>query len=92
VSDHIYEDRKKLTFTLPLMKWMRTPKWRRRIEDTLFSTTCRQRGWLIPGEVERLCRDYFTSNVETKRGWALSQRVWMLYILEAWAQKQDATR
>jgi len=92
VPDHIYEDRKKLTFTLPLMKWMRTPKWRSRIEDTLFSTTCRQRGWLIPGEVERLCRDYFTSNVETKRGWALSQRVWMLYILEAWAKKQDASR
>jgi asparagine synthase (glutamine-hydrolysing) len=92
VPDHIYEDRKKLTFTLPLMKWMRTPKWSARIEDTLHSTACRQRGWLIPREVERLCQDYFTSTLETKRGWALSQRVWMLYILEAWAQKQEASR
>lgn len=88
LPEHIYEDRQKKTFTLPLMKWMRTPKWRTRIEDTLHSTTCRQRGWLVPREVEKLCADYFTSNIDTKRGWALSQRVWLMYVLEAWAQKQ----
>ncbi len=87
---HIYADRQKKTFTLPLMKWMRTPRWRQRIEDTLFSSTCRQRGWLVRREAERLCRDYFQSSVETKRGWQLSQRVWVMYVLEAWAQKQRA--
>lgn len=84
---HIYDDRQKKTFTLPLMKWMRTPRWRARIEDTLYSTACRQRGWLQPREVERLCSAYFSSSVETKRGWSLSQRVWVMYVLEAWAQK-----
>jgi asparagine synthase (glutamine-hydrolysing) len=82
---HIYADRQKKTFTLPLMKWMRTPKWRQRIEDTLFSTSCQQRGWLVRKEVERLCQDYFQSSVETKRAWQLSQRVWVMYVLEAWA-------
>lgn len=64
---------------------MRTPKWRQRIEDTLFSTSCQQRGWLVRKEVERLCQDYFQSSVETKRAWQLSQRVWVMYVLEAWA-------
>lgn len=84
---HIYEDRQKKTFTLPLMKWMRTPSWRARIEGTLYSAACRQRGWLRPGEVEKVCRDYFSSSVETKRAWSLSQRVWVMYVLEAWALK-----
>jgi len=84
---HIYEDRQKKTFTLPLMKWMRTPSWRARIEGTLYSSACRQRGWLQPQEVEKTCRDYFSSSVETKRAWSLSQRVWVMYVLEAWAQK-----
>lgn len=87
LPSHIYDDRQKKTFTLPLMKWMRTPRWRARIEDTLYSTACRQRGWLQPREVERLCSAYFSSSVETKRGWSLSQRVWVMYVLEAWAQK-----
>ncbi|GEP44596.1 asparagine synthase (glutamine-hydrolyzing) [Brevifollis gellanilyticus] len=84
---HIYDDKQKKTFTLPLMKWMRTPAWRARIEDTLYSTACRQRGWLQPREVEKLCAAYFNSSVETKRGWSLSQRVWVMYVLEAWASK-----
>ncbi len=84
---HIYDDKQKKTFTLPLMKWMRTPKWRARIEDTLYSAACRQRGWLQPREVEKICGAYFNSSVETKRGWSLSQRVWVMYVLEAWAQK-----
>lgn len=91
LPEHIYADRSKKTFTLPLMKWMRTPKWRQRIEDTLFSSTCRQRGWLAPRQVERVCRDYFDSSVDAKHGWQLSQRVWMLYVLEAWAEKQKAS-
>ena len=87
---HIRVDRVKKTFTLPLMKWMRTPAWRRRIEGTLFSQACRQRGWLRPAVVERHCRDYFNSGLESKAGWLLSQRVWTMYVLEAWALQQEA--
>jgi asparagine synthase (glutamine-hydrolysing) len=84
---HIYEDKKKKTFTLPLMKWMRLPRWRERILDTLNARECRQRGWLDAKTVEKTCAAYFSSSLETKRGWALSQRVWMLYVLEAWARQ-----
>lgn len=82
----IYEDRQKKTFTLPLMKWMRQPQWRERIEDTLRSTACRNRGWIDATHAERAMDRYFRSAVETKAGWKLSQTVWMLFVLESWAR------
>jgi len=83
----IYDDRKKKTFTLPLMKWMRLPKWQARIRDTLGSKQCRERGWVDAKVMAPICENYFASNLESKAAWPLSQRVWMLYVLEEWARR-----
>ena len=86
LPDWIVEDRQKKTFTLPLMKWLREPVWRDRLQDTLTSTKCRDRGWLAPAAVDKHLGEYFASGEESKRGWSLSQRVWQMFVLESWAR------
>lgn len=89
----IYDDRQKKTFTLPLMKWMRLPKWQERIRDTLDSRRCRDRGWVNETQKREICEKYFSSSLESTSAWPLSQRVWMLYVLEEWARRNyDETR
>lgn len=83
----IYDDRQKKTFTLPLMKWMRLPKWQQRIRDTLESRPSRERGLFDAAQVSRMCDDYFSSKLESKAAWLLSQRVWHLYVFEEWARR-----
>jgi asparagine synthase (glutamine-hydrolysing) len=83
----IYEDRRKMTFTLPLMKWMRQPAWQARIRDSLSAQRCRERGLVDARETARMCNAYFSSTLDTKAAWPLSQRVWMLYVLEEWARR-----
>lgn len=83
----IVQDRKKKGFTLPLMKWMRQPRWQERIRDTLSSQVCRDRQWLQPQVVRRLCDDYFNGRSSSTAVWAQSQRVWLLYVLEEWARR-----
>ncbi|MBL9129974.1 MAG: asparagine synthase (glutamine-hydrolyzing) [Verrucomicrobiaceae bacterium] len=83
----IYEDRQKKTFTLPLMKWMRTPQWQARIRETLSSQRCRERGLIDASETSKMCDAYFSSRLDSKAAWPLSQRVWMLYVLEEWARR-----
>ncbi len=89
----IYDDRQKKTFTLPLMKWMRLPKWQERIRDTLGSQRFRDRGWVEEGQKREICDQYFGGSLDSKAAWPLSQRVWMLYVLEEWARRHyDETR
>ncbi len=83
----IYDDKAKKTFTLPLMKWMRLPRWRERILDTLGSQACRDRDLVDPARSEKLLHAYFSSQNDSKQVWHLSQPVWMLYLLEEWARR-----
>jgi|GEM_PF-390369 len=85
LPEWIYDDRQKKTFTLPLMKWLRTPVWDARVMDTLTSQRCRDRGWLRPEAVERHLKAYRSANVDSKAGWKLSQTVWLMFVLESWA-------
>ena len=87
LPEWIVNDRKKKTFTLPLMKWMRHPRWRDRIHDTLRAQACRERGWIDPVAAERVLARYEKCTVNTKAAWSLSQAVWQLFVLEAWAQR-----
>ena len=82
----ILDDHKKKTFTLPLMKWLRTPKWNERVRDILGSTACRERGWFDVDEARRLLAVYDASDAEGRQGWVVSQRVWLCFVLESWAQ------
>lgn len=87
----IYDDRQKKTFTLPMMKWLRETCWRDRLRDTLSPEAVRRRGWLRPAAVERALRDFENSTTETKAGWRLSQLVWQIFVLEAWAARKHDT-
>lgn len=87
LPEWIASDTKKKTFTLPLMKWMRHPRWQQRIRDTLGSERCRSRGWINPAETARLVKRYFASSGSDKSSFSLSQPVWMLFVLESWAQR-----
>ena len=80
-------DARKKTFTLPLMKWMALPVWRERILDTLGSTACRERGWVDSNQAIGKAEAFFRDSEGSKRSWHLSQAVWMLFVLESWAQR-----
>lgn len=82
LPDWINDDKQKKTFTLPLMKWMRQPQWQQRIRDTLAAARV-----VDPKEAERIAAWYFNSSADTKAAWHLSQPVWMLFVLESWAQR-----
>ena len=81
----INDDRHKKTFTLPLMKWMREPKWKARIMDTL--TSSKLEG-VNADEAKHLAGSYFKDSTNTKAAWHLSQPVWMLFVLAEWQNKQ----
>ena len=83
----IYDDRKKKTFTLPLMRWLREPQWRDRVRDTLGSQACRGRGWCDPRETESHLDAFYGLADSGKRTFNYSQRVWQLFVLESWAQR-----
>lgn len=83
----IYDDRKKKTFTLPLMRWLREPIWRDRVQDVLGSKACRDRGWFDSREVASHLGAFFSLADSGKRTFVYSQRVWQLFVLESWAQR-----
>ncbi|MDB6118029.1 MAG: hypothetical protein JWO08_1810, partial [Verrucomicrobiaceae bacterium] len=89
LPEWINHDTQKKTFTLPLMKWMREPKWKARIMDTLTSQRALNRGWVNTTQSRRLLDHYFASATDTKAAWHLSQPVWMLFVLESWAQSNE---
>ena len=83
----IYGDRKKKTFTLPLMRWLREPTWKDRVHDVLGSRACRDRGWLDSREVESHLCAFYSLAESGRRIFVYSQRVWQLFVLESWAQR-----
>lgn len=82
LPDWINNDQQKKTFTLPLMKWMREPRWQSRIRDTLAAAHV-----VDAREAGALAERYFGSSGDSKSAWHLSQPVWMLFVLESWAQR-----
>jgi asparagine synthase (glutamine-hydrolysing) len=83
----IYDDRKKKTFTLPLMRWLREPIWKDRVHAVLGSQACRDRGWFDPRETESHLRAFYSLTESGKRISPYSQRVWQMFVLESWAQQ-----
>jgi asparagine synthase (glutamine-hydrolysing) len=67
------------------MKWMRLPAWKQRVMDTLTSRRCLDRGWLQADVVRKRLAQYHDSDLDDKRGWRLSQVVWLMFVLESWA-------
>ncbi|MBL9114856.1 MAG: asparagine synthase (glutamine-hydrolyzing) [Verrucomicrobiaceae bacterium] len=81
----------KLTFTLPLMKWLLRPCWRERLHDTLLSSDALLLEWIDRKIIKSHLSEYETTANTTKAGWSLCQPVWMLLVLESWLQKQRSS-
>lgn len=82
LPEWINHDTQKKTFTLPLMKWMRTPPWKSRILDTLKNPRA-----VDAHAARRLTDRYFADTTDSKAAWHLSQPVWMLFVLEEWIRR-----
>lgn len=80
----IVDDKKKKTFTLPKMKWMREKAWKERIQDTLRSRRFRDRGILSPRATEQTLNDFYSHSFVGVSGFPASQKVWILFVLEEW--------
>lgn len=83
----IVEDKVKKTFTLPLMKWLQEPCWKERIYDTFQKSWFCDRGIFEIREVNKLLESLYTNKISDKRAWRLTQKVWLLFILESWVQR-----
>jgi len=82
LPEWLNHDTQKQTFTLPLMKWLRTPQWKSRILDTLKNPRA-----VDAHAARRLTDRYFADTTDSKAAWHLSQPVWMLFVLEEWAAR-----
>ena len=80
----ILDDKKKKTFTLPKMKWMRENAWRERIQDVLRSDRFRNRGILSQRATEQALDDFYSHSFTGISGFLASQKVWILFVLEEW--------
>jgi asparagine synthase (glutamine-hydrolysing) len=82
----IADDRQKKTFTLPLMRWMREPRWQERIRDTL-GPAARIHAYLDRVQTQQRLDGYFASSAGEKSAWHLSQPLWLLLVMEEWLRK-----
>lgn len=82
----ILDDQQKKTFTLPLMRWSRTPAWQERIRMDLLGHNSRVGQLMDAGEVAVLLR-MGLEGPDDKRGWLACQRVWLLFVLENWLRR-----
>lgn len=80
----IVDDRKKKTFTLPKMKWMREKAWKARIQDVLRSDRFRDRGILSRRATGQALDDFYSHSFTGSSGFPASQKVWILFVLEEW--------
>jgi asparagine synthase (glutamine-hydrolysing) len=83
----IADDKQKKTFTLPLMKWMREPRWTERIRDRVLSPDALLAAGLDGAQTRARVEGYLGSAADGKSGWSLAQPVWMLLVLEEWLQR-----
>ena len=80
----ILDDRKKKTFTLPKMKWMREKAWAERIQDTLRSARWQDRGFMSRRATALALNDFYSTATAGDSGFLRSQKVWLLFVLEEW--------
>jgi asparagine synthase (glutamine-hydrolysing) len=74
-----YDSRPKRGFGMPFGSWLNGPL-REVLEETLSEKSVRQRGWLAPGAVASVKKNF----VDGESDWA---RPWLLMIIELWARE-----
>lgn len=80
----IKAERRKKTFTLPLMKWLRAPSWRNRIDMTLRSPNSYIREAGGGTELDSHLSEFYNGTGNDKSNWLGSQRVWQALVFEEW--------
>lgn len=86
----VKDEKRKKTFTLPLMKWLRAPQWKTRLDDVL-----RDRGGLIRTQgggrvLDQMLDSFQGQHAFDKSAWHGSQRVWLALVFESWqARRQE---
>jgi asparagine synthase (glutamine-hydrolysing) len=85
LPEWIYGDKIKKTFTLPLMKWLRQPAIRAKVQDTLASECFRQRRWVNYSPAQRMIKRFFDSKEVSTLAWQECQMVWLMFVLESWS-------
>ncbi len=84
----IRDERRKKTFTLPLMKWLRAPYWRDRIDAIMTSQNCVIREMGGGKELEAQVSAFYTGVAHDKSNWLSSQRVWQALVFEEWCARR----
>jgi asparagine synthase (glutamine-hydrolysing) len=77
---HEVIDRPKRGFTLPLAGWFRH-ELADTLRDTLLGDAARRRGWIQPAAVERMVQQH----TALTHDW--NEQLWILLMLELWAQQ-----
>lgn len=87
LPEWVNHEKRKKTFTLPLMKWLRSPHWQQLIQSTLHAgSTIGQYGGMQ--EIQKIMGAYSTSAAADKSNWLVTQRLWLLLIFEAWCSRR----
>lgn len=80
----ILEENRKKTFTLPKGLWMKEPRWSLRIKGALLDRRFIDRGIITPEVVQGYLSSFYTEKDGSDLSYYLSQKIWMLFILEEW--------
>jgi asparagine synthase (glutamine-hydrolysing) len=84
----IRDERRKKTFTLPLMKWLRSPDWQRRIRNRFTDRESVIASMGGKSELDGLSHQFASSQAIDKSNWLLSQRVWLAMVFESWCAER----
>lgn len=88
----IKDEKRKKTFTLPLMKWLKAPAWQERLRSSFEQDDAAlvQIGaqTLLRGQLEQ----FLSGSADDKSAWASSQRIWQSLVFHEWCQCREQRR
>jgi asparagine synthase (glutamine-hydrolysing) len=84
----IKDERRKKTFTLPLMKWLRSPFWKGRIDSVLRSENSVVREMGGGAELDAQLSFFHGGTAHDKSNWLASQRIWQALVFEEWCLRR----
>ena len=87
LPNHIRDDSHKKTFTLPMMKWLQHPKLKQRVHDVVLNPHALILNYLDKSFIQNTIKAQESTTATDTSLWNVSQRVWMLIVLESWLQR-----
>lgn len=87
LPSHITQDTRKKGFNLPMMKWLKQPMWKERIQDTLNSKNLAIENFCHRDEILNIVNKYYNNPSTSKLAFSYYQRLWLCFILELFLKK-----